>query len=264
MELNNDVINIEDLHFRYNSHNDEVLKGISFNIKKGERVAVLGSNGAGKTTLFGLITGLIKEYTGSIKLEGREVKKLKPHDIAQRLSMVPQKHEPLFPFSVRDFILMGRYSKLGVLGNPSKADLEAVEKAANETGAIKFIDRPYNELSGGEIQLAVIARTLAQETDIIVLDEPNNHLDFKNQFKVFELISEISKKRNTTLIMSLHNPNDVELFADRAIVLNNGLVAVDGKVSDILNTKLLADTFGIETICLEQNGHKAFLPKHCL
>lgn len=261
MELNNDIIlSIEDLHFNYARHNTEVLKGVTCQIKRGERVALLGSNGAGKSTLFSLITGLARNYKGSIKLNGREIKELDRHDIAQVISFVPQKHEPLFPFNVKDFILMGRYSKLGVFGNPTPEDLEAVEKAATETGAIKFMDRPYNELSGGEIQLAVIARALAQETEVLILDEPNNHLDFKNQFTIFNLICEISQKRNTTLIMSLHNPNDVLLFSERAIVLNDGVVAANGLVSEIITPELLARVFGVNAICIEAQGHKAFLP----
>lgn len=261
MELSNDtILSVEDLHFNYSRNNIEVLKGVNCQIKRGERVALLGSNGAGKSTLFSLITGLTTGYKGSIKLKGKEIKNLARYDIAQTISFVPQKHEPLFPFSVRDFILMGRYSKIGVFGNPTEQDLEAVEKAATETGAIRFMDRPYNELSGGEIQLAVIARALAQETEVLILDEPNNHLDFKNQFTVFNLICEISKKRNTTLIMSLHNPNDVMLFAERAIVLGDGVVAADGHVSEIINQELLAKVFGINAICIESQGHKAFLP----
>ena len=261
MELSNDVIlSVKDLHFNYARRQEEVLKGVTCEIKHGERVAILGSNGAGKSTFFNLVTGLIKNYRGSIKLKGQEIKELDRHNVAQILSLVPQRHEPLFPFSVKDFILMGRYSKLGMFGNPTEKDLEAVEKAATETGAIRFMERPYNELSGGEIQLAVIARALAQETEVLILDEPNNHLDFKNQFTVFNLICEISKKRNTTLIMSLHNPNDVLLFSERVIVLNEGIVTADGAVSKILNVDLLAKVFGVKAVCIEDKGKKAFLP----
>lgn len=265
MELNEDVIlSVKDLHFAYAGHQKEVLKGLSCEIKRGEIVAVLGSNGAGKSTFFNLITGLVKNYKGSIKLKGKEIRELDHSGIAKTLSLVPQKHEPLFPFSVKDFILMGRYSKIGIFGNPTKDDLAAVEKAAVETGAIRFMDMPYNELSGGEMQLAVIARALAQETEILVLDEPSNHLDFKNQFTIFNLINEISKKRNTTLIMSLHNPNDVLLFSQRAIVLSDGVVAAEGDVSKIISSDLLAKVFGVNAICIEGNGRKAFLPDNII
>ena len=262
MELskNKTILSVENLHFSYSSNRDEVLRGVNCEIKKGERVAILGSNGAGKSTFFSLITGILNGYTGSIKLNGQEIQDLDRMQIAESISFVPQKHEPLFPFSVKDFIMMGRYSKIGALGNPTEKDTEAVMRAAEETGAIKYIDRPYSELSGGEIQLAIIARALAQETEILILDEPNNHLDFKNQFTIFNLICDISKKRNVTLIMSLHNPNDVILFAERAVVFNNGVVAADGAVSKILDTKLLSEVFGVNAVCLEEGGYKAFLP----
>ncbi|MBQ3644335.1 MAG: ABC transporter ATP-binding protein [Candidatus Riflebacteria bacterium] len=263
MELskNETILSVENLHFAYSSNRYEVLRGVNCDIKKGERVAILGSNGAGKSTFFSLITGILNGYTGSIKLNGQEIQDLDRMQIAESISFVPQKHEPLFPFSVKDFIMMGRYSKIGALGNPTEKDTEAVMRAAEETGAIKYIDRPYSELSGGEIQLAIIARALAQETEILILDEPNNHLDFKNQFTIFNLICDISKKRNVTLIMSLHNPNDVILFAERAIVFNNGVVAADGAVSKILDTKLLSEVFGVNAVCLEEGGYKAFLPQ---
>ena len=261
MELNEKtILAVDRLRFTYPRGKEEVLKGINCEIRKGERVAVLGSNGAGKSTFFGLITGLLRNYTGSIALDGHEINQMSRGQIAQYISFVPQKHEPMFPFTVKDFILMGRYSKINALGNPTKEDYDAVLRAAEETGAIRYINRPYNELSGGEIQLAIIARALAQETEILILDEPNNHLDFKNQFTIFNLICDISKKRNVTLIMSLHNPNDVLLFSERAIVFNNGVVAADGLVSEILTTKLLSEVFGVNAVCIEQNGYKAFLP----
>ncbi len=264
MELNDNstILSVDNLHFAYSNKKNEVLKGVTCDIKRGERVAILGSNGAGKSTFFNLVTGVLENYEGSIKLKGKEIKQMGRNDIAQIISFVPQKHEPLFPFSVKDFILMGRYSKIDSFGIAKDSDLEAVMRAAEETGAIKYIDRPYNELSGGEIQLAIIARALAQETEIIILDEPNNHLDFKNQITIFNLISDISKKRNVTLIMSLHNPNDVLTFSDRAIVFDKGIVCADGPVDKIITTNLLKDTFGVETVCLEKDDYKVFTTKH--
>ncbi len=254
------ILSVGSLFFTYPRGKEPVLKGVNCDIKKGERVAILGSNGAGKSTFFSLITGLISGYSGSIYLKDKEIRDMSRNEIAQYISFVPQKHEPMFPFTVKDFIMMGRYSKIDAFGNPTKKDIDAVMRAAEETGAIKYIDRPYNELSGGEIQLAIISRALAQETEILILDEPNNHLDFKNQFTVFNLICDISKKRNVTLIMSLHNPNDVLLFSERAIVFYDGIVAADGLVSEILNTDLLSEVFGVNAVCIKQNGYKAFLP----
>ncbi|MBU1107019.1 MAG: ABC transporter ATP-binding protein [Candidatus Riflebacteria bacterium] len=245
MELNNAPhITIRDLKFGY-SKDSLVLKGLSCEIKVGEKVAILGHNGAGKTTFFNVLAGLIRNYEGSVKLNDAELKKLDRCGIARKIALVPQKHEPLFPFLTRDFILMGRYSSIGLFGNPSDKDLHSVEKAAQETGADRFMDRPYNTLSGGEMQLALIARSLAQDSEILILDEPSTHLDFRNRFIVMDLVKKISETRKVTLLMSLHEPNDVLHFADRVIVMSDGRIVADGKPYEVINEKLLADHFGI-------------------
>lgn len=222
-----------------------VLKGLDCEIGAGEKVAVLGHNGAGKTTFFNVLAGLESGYDGSVSLDNVELKKMSRVEIARKIALVPQKHEPLFPFLTRDFILMGRYSKMSLLGNPDENDLHIVEKAAQETGADRFLDRPYNTLSGGEMQLALIARSLAQESDVMILDEPNTHLDFRNRFIVMDLVKRIAEARKVTLLMSLHDPNDVLHFADRVIVMHGGLIVADGRPYEVINEKLLADYFGI-------------------
>lgn len=263
MELSNQsetVLSVNDLFFKYSGAEKNVLNGISLEFRAGEKTAILGSNGAGKTTFFNIICGLINGYKGSIKLYGNELHAMKRADIAKRLAMVPQKHEPMFPYTVKDFILMGRYPYMGTLGIPSDEDIAVVKEAANETGAIRFFDRAYNTLSGGEMQLSVIARALAQQAELLILDEPSNHLDFKNRFVVLDLISRIAKKNNTSLIMSLHDPNDVLQFADRAVVIDKGVVVADGKPADVINYDLLAGVFGIKTELIEGNGRKFYMP----
>jgi iron complex transport system ATP-binding protein len=261
MELTNDsLLKVSGLKYQYPASENTVLTGIDCEFKAGEKVAVLGSNGAGKTTFFNLVSGLIEGYEGSIKLAGSEIKKLKRVDIAKKLALVPQKHEPLFPFTVRDFVLMGRYARLGVFGIPREEDLEVVKNAAKETGAYKFFDRPYNSLSGGEMQLAVISRALAQESELLILDEPSTHLDFKNQFVVLDLVRRISEKRKAALLMSLHNPNDVMQFADRVIVIHGGKIAADGKPADIINEKLLLDIFQVKAKEIKTDKNSVFMP----
>lgn len=218
---------------------------------------MLGHNGAGKTTFFNILSGLLQNYSGSIRFDGNELKKMSRIEIARKLALVPQKHEALFPYLTRDFILMGRYSSIGLLGTPSRHDNEIVEQAAADTGAAAFLDKPYSTLSGGELQLALIARALAQESQILVLDEPGSHLDFKNRFVVMDLIRSISEKRGVTLLMSLHEPNDVLQFADRALVIYGGGIVADGQPTDILNEKLLADYFGVKTERVG-NGKESF------
>lgn len=254
------LLKVSGLTYKYPSADDQVLKGINCELRAGERVAILGANGTGKTTFFNLITGLMEGYGGSIKLDGVEIKNLTRRAMAQKLALVPQKHEPLFPYTVRDFILMGRYSRLGVFGNPRPEDLEVVEAAAKETGAYKFYDRAYNSLSGGEMQLAVISRALAQEAELLILDEPNTHLDFKNQFVVLDLVSRIAKKRGATLLMSLHSPNDVMQFADRAIVLSGGVIVADGAPKEVVTAELLLKIFGVKACAVEMGSNPVFMP----
>lgn len=245
MELKqNFKISIKGLKFGY-SKTVEVLKGLDCQFTAGEKIAVLGHNGAGKTTFFNVLSGLNRGYAGSVHIDGIELNKMSRIAIAHKIALVPQKHEPLFPFMTRDFILMGRYSSMSLFGNPNEKDLEIIDKAAEETGAHKFLDRPYNTLSGGEMQLALITRALAQESDIMILDEPNTHLDFRNRFVVMDLVQKIAEARKVTLIMSLHDPNDVLHFADRVIVMHGGLIVADGRPCEVINEKLLADYFGI-------------------
>ncbi len=254
------LLKVSNLTYRYPTSDDAVLKGIDCQLYSGERVAILGANGTGKTTFFNLITGLIEGYEGSIELDGVEIKKLTRRAMAQKLALVPQKHEPLFPYTVRDFVLMGRYARLGVFGNPLPEDLEVVESAAKETGAFKFFDRPYNSLSGGEMQLAVISRALAQEAEMLILDEPNTHLDFKNQFLILDLVSQIAKKRGATLLMSLHSPNDVMQFADRAIVLSGGVIVADGAPKEVITPELLLDIFQVQVCSVKVDESTVFMP----
>lgn len=261
MELNNKPqILVAGLKFGY-TRETLVLNDLNCQIMAGERVAILGHNGAGKTTLFNVIAGTAKNYEGTVKLNGKDLSLLSKTDIARLIALVPQKHEPLFPFLTRDFIMMGRYARIGLFGNARPEDVESVENAAHEAGAHRFLDRPYNTLSGGEMQLVLIARSLAQESEILILDEPNTHLDYRNKFVVMDLVKRISEARKVTLVMSLHDPNDVLHFASRVIVMAGGAIIADGVPHDVINEKLLADCFGVraKAICGE-NGELVFQP----
>lgn len=258
MELNCPAISFEDLHFSYTS-DQPVLKGINLTVMAGEKVAVLGRNGAGKTTLFSILSGINHGYLGKVSIMGRELKNMSRREIAQEIALVPQKHEPLFPYLTRDFILMGRFCSMGLFGSPGSDDLRIVEEAAAETGAAKFLDRPYSSLSGGEMQLALIARALAQQSEILVLDEPNTHLDYRNRFLVLDLVQKLAEARQMTLIMSLHDPNDVIQFASRVVVMHEGRIVADGKPIDVINERLLADYFGIRATAMRnQRGALVF------
>lgn len=260
MELNSaGQILVESVDFAYEK-DKIVLKGFDCQINAGEKVAILGHNGAGKTTLFSLIAGLLPGYSGKMTIDGEEVCGLTRGRLARKVALVPQKHEPLFPYLAKDFIMMGRYSSLGIFGNPTSEDRERVQLAAQETGADRFLDRPYNALSGGEMQLVLIARALVQEAGVLILDEPSTHLDFKNRFVVMDLVRKISERRKMTLLMSLHEPNDVLQFADRVIVMCDGRKAADGKPADVVNEKMLAEFFGVRAEKIGSGDNCLFRP----
>jgi len=260
MELNREkAMAISDLSFAYEK--TEVLSHLSCDFYSGERIAVLGPNGAGKSTFFHIISGLLSSYRGSVRIAGREIRELGRGRIAQSLALVPQRHEPVFPFLTRDFILMGRYSHLGTLGIPRRKDYQSVEQAAIATGITELLDRPYNGLSGGELQLVMVTRALAQDSKILVLDEPNSHLDFRNRFLILDLVRDISKQRGLTVLMSLHDPNDVVQFATRVLVLNGGKIIADGHPDNILTEDLLGRLYRVRVESISgDNGKRFFQP----
>ncbi len=250
MELNaHPAVVIEDLRFSYDR--SPVLDSISFNIHYGERVAVLGPNGAGKSTLFHILSGLLPGYTGSVRLGGREVKELHRCEIARQLALVPQRHEPVFPYLTREFILMGRHPHLSLFSRPGADDMARVETAAEEIGITHLLDRPYNNLSGGELQLVLLARALTQDSPVLMLDEPNSHLDFRNRFRVLDLVCCLSIQKKLTVLMTLHDPNDVMQFADRVLVIGNGTILADGTPESTLTPDLLQCVYDVPVTTLQ-------------
>ncbi len=237
------AISVSDLGFGYGT--EPVLKGISCTIASGERVAVLGPNGAGKSTFFHLVGGLLEGYTGSLKLGAREIHAMRRWEVARTIALVPQRHEPVFPFLTRDFILMGRHSHMGWLGVPGPEDFRAVEIEASSIGISGLLDKPYSRLSGGELQLVLVARALVQESPVLMLDEPNSHLDFRNRTLVLDLVRSLAEDRRLTVLMTLHDPNDVLRYAERVLVLAEGSLLADGPPEATLTPGLLERLYHI-------------------
>jgi iron complex transport system ATP-binding protein len=249
-------ISISDLRFGYGAQ--PVLKGFSCYIRPGERVAVLGPNGAGKSTLFHLLGGLLEGYTGSVKLGEREVRTMRRWEIARRLALVPQRHEPVFPFLTRDFILMGRHAHLGWLGIPGPEDLRAVEAEAAAIGISTLLDKPYTQLSGGELQMVLVVRALVQEAPILMLDEPNSHLDFRNRTLVLDLVRGLSEERHLTILMTLHDPNDVIRYAGRVLVIGEGRLLADGPPGTTLTPDLLERLYHLPVASVRTTDGQTF------
>lgn len=254
------MISIRSLYFKHKGIQEDILKGISFNAEKGSITTILGPNGSGKTTLFKCIAGLWKYYQGEIYFDGKPIDKLSFRKRARIFSLVPQEHEPPFPYSVFDVVLMGRASYVSVFSSPGKRDYEMTESALKIVGIEQLRYKPYTKISGGERQLTLIARALAQDTPVMLLDEPTSHLDFRNQINVLKKIREIVRDRALVVIMTLHDPNLAGLFSDKVVVINSGTKIAEGKPDEIITEKLIKNVYDVEVRKSNINGQSMICP----
>ncbi len=244
------LIEINNATFNYGDQN--IFQDLSFSVKRGEIFCLLGPNGSGKTTLLDCVLGTNKLKGGSIKIEGDSITKYNPRKLAQRISYVPQRHETAFPYRVIDVTLMGRAPYTGLFSAPSKNDREIAKKALKLTGMYNLRKRPYTQLSGGELQLVMIARALAQNTSLIVMDEPTAHLDFRHELVVLETIMNLVKEKEISVLMATHFPNHAFYFEDNGLEINIGLLKggrfiAKGAPREILNEKIIEDLYGVKS-----------------
>ncbi len=253
------AISLDNVCFRY--ADAWVLEDVSIRVHEGEFVGVIGPNGSGKTTLLRLMDGVIKPETGKIELEGAALESLGRRKIAQAIAVVPQESPDIFPFSVREIVLMGRAPHLPVFGFEGRKDMEVADRAMEMTGVLKLASRPIGSLSGGERQRALIARALAQQPRVMLLDEPTAFLDIRHQIAIFDLVSELRDREKLTVIAVTHDINLAALYSDRVILLNAGRVFSDGKPQDVITaaniesvyrTRIHVDSYpgtGLPRIC---------------
>jgi iron complex transport system ATP-binding protein len=256
----NSMLEVKELYFRHKGEKRDILKGISFSAEKGFITTILGPNGSGKTTLFKCISGIWENYKGEVKVNGISIDKLSYRRRARLFSVVPQDHEPAFPYSVFDVVLMGRASYVGIFSSPGKKDYEKAETALELVGIRHLKDLPYTKISGGERQLVLIARAIAQEAPVMLLDEPTSHLDFKNQINVLKKIKEIASLKGLTVVMTLHDPNLASLFSDKIVVINSGNKIAEGSPKEVLTEELIKRVYGIDVIKVDINGQNIICP----
>lgn len=200
---------------------------IDLTLGGGEIVCLLGPNGSGKTTLFRTLLGVLPALRGEVRIAGRRVDEWARADLARTLAYVPQSHAGLFAFTVEEVVLMGRTARIGRFAAPSARDRDAARQALDVLGIGHLTERVYTEVSGGERQLALIARALAQEAAILILDEPTASLDFGNQLRVLKAIDAL-KAQGFSILMSTHQPEHALRVADRIVLLKGGRVVAHG------------------------------------
>lgn len=236
------TVEVRELSFSYNGK--PVLEKLSLSVAFGERVALLGPNGAGKTTLLKLIGGVIHASHGSVSIAGTAVQQLPRRDLARRVATVPQEFTVPFAFSVREIVELGRTPHLRTFASFSAADRMAVDHALELTNTWNFSDRIFNELSGGERQRVVIAMALAQEPEILLLDEPTQQLDLARQAEILDLVAELNQSKGLTVIAAIHDLNLAARYFGRLVFLHDASVTMEGAPTDVLSAELLERIYG--------------------
>jgi iron complex transport system ATP-binding protein len=244
------MIEVNSISFRY--HKDWVLQDISFRVERGEFVGVIGPNGSGKTTLLKTLYRFLTPQKGEILLELVPVKKIDRADIAKRVAVVAQETQLLFPFSVLETVLMGRSPYLGHLAFESKEDLEISKKAMEWTKVLPFYERPMDELSGGERKRVFIARALAQQPEVMLLDEPTANLDIHHQIDFLDLILTLNREGGLTIVMASHDMNIASEFCDRLILLQRGRIYKMGSPGEVITKENIEEVYGCE-VWVDQN-----------
>ena len=226
------IVKLEQIGFRYNEH--QVLKNVSFEVKRGEFVGILGPNGSGKTTLLNVIDGILTPQDGEIWIDGTSCKKLKRENLAKIIAVVPQESLMIFPFTVQEIVLMGRAPHLGKWRFEGETDFRIAHQAMEMTDTLSLMNRSMNALSAGERQRVLIARALAQQPQIMLLDEPTAFLDIKHQIDFFDLIKALNENQTLTVIGVTHDINLASLYCDRIILLRDGHIHCMGSPEEVI------------------------------
>ena len=239
----NPAIRTENLTFAYKDK--PALDGVSLSVKSGEMVGILGPNGSGKTTLLKIFSAVLTGR-GEVKLNERDIHHYGKRELSRLFAMVPQESQMLFPYTVAEIVLMGRASYHSPLALEGEKDLEVARASMELTDCLSFADRYLHELSGGEKQRVIIARALAQEPEILLLDEPSAFLDLKHQVQVFELMRRLNRERGLTIVAALHDLNLAALFFPRLVMLRDGKICRDGIPKDVLTEETIEEIYGIK------------------
>jgi len=238
-----EILKIENLSFSYNHNTTDVLDGINIDIKKGSFISILGPNGSGKSTLVNLISKVLKGYRGTIRIFGRDIKKLGSREAAKLIAVVPQYNTPGFDYTVRDMVLMGRYPYISRFGSEKRRDFEFSERIMEVTRVLKFAGKKFSELSGGEKQRVIIAQALLQDTPLLLLDEPTSHLDINFQIELMDLFYRLNENEGKTIMGIFHDINLAASYSETAVFLKEGKVYCAGPVEKTVTRDNIRSVF---------------------
>jgi iron complex transport system ATP-binding protein len=254
----NAIIEVENLSFGY--YAGEVLKDLNFEVTQGKFVGIAGPNGAGKTTLLNLLCGLLRPKAGSIKIDAARVESYSIKKLAQKVAVVRQEFVPVFDFTVAETVSMARTPYLGTFAFESKVDQKAIADALEMTDTARFADRTLNHLSGGERQRVFIARALAQQTPILLLDEPTSFLDMKHQVGIYDLLKKMQQEYAKTIVAVTHDINLTIQYADEVLLLGTDSNYLMGETDDVFSQQQIEKVFGVKTFTGKVGQESFFLP----
>jgi len=237
------LLRLEQLSFAY--HRSEVLADVELGVEQGEVLALLGPNGSGKTTLLKLVLGLLRPSRGSIRLHDRDIRTIPRQELARTVAYVPQVHKESFAYRVCDVVLMGRMPHSAFFARYGETDRRIAGEALERLGIGHLAERPYTEVSGGERQLTLIARAMAQGARTFVMDEPTNGLDYGNQLRLLERLKALAGA-GYTVIFSTHHPDHALAVADRVVMMRHGRVIRDGTVGETLTPEAMQELYSVD------------------
>jgi len=259
-------LSIEHVSFGYDRRRDGTgtfsLRDVSATIERGSLTGLLGPNGCGKTTLLKLIAGVLSPSQGTIALNGRAIDRISRRELARQFALVPQETHPAFDYSVLEMVLMGRHPYLGTFQIEGPEDLTIAHSCLVATGTAHLADRPYMTLSGGEKQRVVIASALAQEPEVLLLDEPTASLDLAYQLDVASLLTRLNQDHEVTMVLATHDLNLAASICDRLILVRAGRILAQGPTREVLTGAAIRQLYGVEADVHvhEPSGHLTVVP----
>ncbi|MDD5497818.1 MAG: ABC transporter ATP-binding protein [Atribacterota bacterium] len=261
------LLEVNKVYFGYNQEN--VLENITFRLETGQVLCLIGPNGSGKTTLLDCMMGILPLGKGKIFLQGKDINHLSARNIARAIAYVPQIHEKTFPYTVEEIVLMGRAAHIGIFSSPGNEDICIAQEAIKTVGINHLLYKPYTEISGGEGQLVMIARALAQQSKIMIMDEPTTYLDFQNSLIVLETIKYLAKKEGLSIILATHYLNHAFYFENNGLdtyvgMLNQKNFAAFGSPTEVLTEDNISKIFNIDCKIIEYDSNALRKQKHLI
>ena len=253
------ILEIKHAEFSYN-HKENIFNDVNLSLENGDVLCILGPNGTGKSTLIKCINGLLKLKEGSILINNQNIHSLNKNDLAKMIGYIPQSHNSTFAFSVFDVVLMGRAPHLSLTSVPGEKDYKIAENALKSLGISHLTHKTYTEISGGERQMVLIARVLAQQPQILLLDEPTSHLDFGNQIRTLNVINKLAES-GLSVIMTSHFPDHAFLSSNKVAIMNGGTIMEIGTPESVITEENMRRAYNIDVKILEVDKHrKACIP----